>query len=182
MSKDLSLHFSLKKIIKMPLMSALILWIGIDCLTSDSAVVNTIGILNIGLGVLVLFVGLKSLLSKNPQVVLDENGIIDNRILENTIPWNEINRSELMIINNQKILRLEVSGNFNIENFKWLFQKTAWDQLRSNPKEIQINLDQLKIDYDSLNEFLSNKTEGFIQNNLEDELTGIGKYLSKILC
>ena len=165
----------------MPLMSALILWVGIDCLTSDSAVVNTIGVLNIGLGALVLFVGLKNLLNKNPQVVLDENGIIDNRILKNTIPWSEINRSELMVINNHKSLRLEVSGNFKIDNFKWLFIKTSKDQLRKNPKEIQINLDQLKIDYDSLNELLDDKTEGFTQNNLEHELTGIGKYVNKIL-
>ena len=126
----------------MPLLSVLILLIGFYCLISDSAVVNIIGVLNIGLGALVLSVGLKSLLNKNPQIVLNENGIIDNRILKKAIPWNEINRSELVIINSQKNLQLVVSSDFNTENFKWLFQKTAGDNLRKSPKEIQNNLDQ----------------------------------------
>lgn len=167
--------------LKMLLMSILILLIGIYCLKSDIFTIKIIGTLEIVLSISVLFVALRSLFDKKPQIIIGDNGIIDNRILKNTILWNQIEKLELTIINNQKFLKLNVSDNFDNENFKWLFVKTSKEKLNQKPKNVLINLDQLRINYDNLNQYLSNKNESFIQKNLDRNLTGISKYLNKVL-
>lgn len=167
--------------IKLSLLSILLFLNGVFCYKSDIFIIKTIGTLEILLSVSLLVVALKSLINKNPQVVMDENGIIDNRILKNLIPWNQIQKSELTIINNQKFLKLNVSDNFENANFKWLFIKTSKEKLNQNPKNVLINLDQLRINYDNLNMFLCSKDSDFIQENLNRNLTGFGNYLNKIL-
>lgn len=181
MISNLNLYFSPTKMIKMALMSIPIALIGMYCMKSDDVILKTIGAFEIVLSLSLLFVALKSVFNKKPQVIIDENGIIDNRILKNTIPWNQMQKLELTIIYNQKCLQLSIGDNFDNANFKWLFRKTSKEKLNQNPKSVLVNLDQLKIDYDSLNEFLSNKVVDFIPKNLDENLTGVGYYLNKIL-
>ena len=181
MNSNLKLYFYPIKMIKILLFSIAILLIGIYCLKSDIVMVKIIGLLNIILGISTLIIGLKSLLNKNPQITIDENGIVDNRILKNIIPWHQIDKIELTIINNQKFLKLDVSENFEIENFKWLFIKTSKERLSRNPKNVLMNLDQLKINYENINRYLSNKREKFIEKNLDEQLTGVRNCLNKLL-
>ncbi len=181
MITNLNLYFSKIKMIKMSLMSILIFLIGAYCFKSDIFSIKIIGILEILLSVSLLLVALKSLINKNPQVIMAESGIIDNRILNNIIPWNQIQKLELTIINNQKFLKLSVSDNFDNKNFKWLFIKTSKEKLNQSPKNVLINLDQLRINYDNLNKYLSNKDADFIQEDLNRNLTGVGNYLNKVL-
>ena len=181
MTTHLKFYFSLPKIIKMSIISIGILLIGVNCFKADILVIQMVGILEILIGIATLFVGLKSLLDKNPQVVMNETGIIDNRILKKEIPWNRIEKMELTFVTNQKVLKLEVSNEFKNENFKWLYAKTAAVKLNQNPKKVTLNLDQLKFDYDALSEYLKSTGVDFNENDLFKNLTGWNKILNKML-
>ncbi|HSD14764.1 MAG TPA: STM3941 family protein [Flavobacterium sp.] len=177
----LKLYFSFPKMIKLSVMSILILMIGRYCLKSDIFAVQMMGILEIILGLATLFVALKGLLNKHPQLVLSETGILDNRILKKEIPWDQIEKTELKFVTNQKVLKLYVSNKFKNENFKWLYTKTAVVRLKSNTKEVLINLDSLKCDFDVLSDFLISKDINFGQTDLFKKLTGWNKFLNKTL-
>ncbi|WP_155958891.1 STM3941 family protein [Flavobacterium limnosediminis] len=167
--------------IKLLMISVLIVLIGLYCFKSDIHTVRMVGVLELILGAVTLFVALKSLLDKNPQVVMDESGIMDNRILKNSIAWHQIQKMELTVVNNQKVLKLNVSDKFKNENFKWLFAKTAAVRLNQNPKTVLLNLDQLKINYSTLNGYLASRDSDFIPNDVNKNLTGLEKFLNKLL-
>ena len=112
---------------------------------------------------------------------MDQNGIIDNRILKNTIRWNQIRNFELTIINNQKFLKLQIPDNFGNDNFKWLFLTTSKLKLNKKPKIVLVNLDQLKIDYKNLNDFLVTINPNYKAKDLDEKLTGFGNLINKIL-
>ncbi len=181
MTTNLKLYFSIPKMIKLSLMSFFILFIGLYCFKSDIQTVIIMGVLEIVIGITTLFIALKSLFNKNPQVIIDDSGIIDNRILKNTIAWNQIQKMELAIVGNQKVLRLFVSDTYKNENFKWLYAKTAAVKLRQNPKTVMLNLDQLKIDYSTLNKYLTNRGVYFTATDLAKNLIGLEKFLNKLL-
>lgn len=181
MNPNLKCYFSKTKMIKMSLISIPLILIGVLCFSSNIMILNFIGIVEIILGISTLLIGLKSLLNKNPQIVMDQNGIIDHRILKKTIRWNQIRNFELTIINNQKFLKLQIPDNFSNDNFKWLFLTTSKLKLNKKPKNVLINLDQLKIDYKSLNDFLVTINANYKSKNLDKNLTGFGNLINKIL-
>lgn len=181
MTTTLKLYFSSAKMIKLLLMSVFILFIGGYCFKSDIQTVRVMGVLEITIGIATLFISLRSLFNKNPQVIIDDSGITDNRILKNTIAWNQIQKIELAIVGNQKVLRLFVSDTFKKENFKWLYAKTAVVKLSQNPKIVLLNLDQLKINYSTLNECLANRHVDFTETDFAKNLIGLEKFLNKTL-
>lgn len=177
----LSLYFSLPKMIKLCLMGIFILLIGVNCFTADIYSLKIIGLFQIALGVAVFLVAIKSMLDKKPQIIMDETGIIDNRILKTTISWNQIQDFELQIKNNQKVLKLIIPNTFKEEHFKWLYRQTAKMKLKEKPKNILLNLDQLKINYESLNAFLSSKDEDYVPENLNKNLNSFGRFINRML-
>lgn len=181
MNPNLKLYFSKTKMFKMSLMSIPLILIGVLCFSSNIMILKFIGTLEIILGISTLLIGLKSLLNKNPQIIMDQNGIIDNRILKNTIRWNQIRNFELTIINKQKFLKLQIPDNFGNDNFKWLFLATSKLKLNKKPKIVLVNLDQLKIDYKSLNDFLVTINANYKSKDLDEKLTGFDNLINKIL-
>ncbi|ESU24960.1 hypothetical protein FEDK69T_05190 [Flavobacterium enshiense DK69] len=162
-------------------MSIGILLIGHYCFKADIQAVRMIGVLELILGMVILFVGLKSFMDKNPQIVMNENGIMDKRILKKIIPWNQLEKIELTMQNNQKVLKLNVSDKFSNDNFKWLYVKTAAIKLNQNPKTVMLNLDQLKFDSDLLISYLNSKNVDFVNEDIFRNLTGWNKILNKML-
>ena len=180
MDKTFKLYFSPKKMIKLAVTSIFIIIVGIYCLNADITIIKTLGLLEIILGVFTFIIALKSSLNKNPQILINENGIIDNRILKNVILWEQIESLELTIINTQKVMKIIVPNNFANTNFKWLYIKTSKLRLAEKPKKILLNLDNLKVDYEKLNEFLKNNKSDYVSKNLDTELTGLGNLINKI--
>lgn len=181
MNTALKLYFLPLKMLKVSIMSIGILWIGSICLKSDISTIKMIGVLEMILGIATMFVGLKSIIDKNPQIIMDENGITDKRILKQQIPWNQIAKIELTFVTNQKVLKLQVSNEFKNENFKWLYAKTAAVKLNQNPKTVMLNLDQLKFDSDILADYLNSKDIDFVTKDVFRNLTGWNKILNKML-
>jgi hypothetical protein len=62
-----------------------------------------------------------------------------------------------------------------------LFLTTSKLKLNKKPKNVLINLDQLKIDYKSLNDFLVTINANYKSKNLDKNLTGFGNLINKIL-
>lgn len=167
--------------IKLAVTSIFIIVVGMYCLKSDILIIKTLGLLEVLLGLFTLIVALKSSLNKKPQIIINENGIIDNRILKNVIHWHQIESVELIVFNTQKVIKIIVPNNFSNRNFKWLYVKTSKLKLTEKPKKILLNLDNLKVDYEKLNEFLKNIKSDYISKNLDTELTGLGNLINKIL-
>lgn len=181
MNTNLKLHFSTLKMIKLSLMSVGMIWVGCICFKTDILTFRTVGVLQIILGIVTLFSGMKSLLDKNPQIIMNETGIIDKRILKKEIPWTQIEKIELAFVTNQKVLKLKVSNKFRNDNFKWLYAKTAVVKLNQNPKTVLLNLDQLKFESEVLADFLNSKNTDFINRDVFRNLKGWNKILNKML-
>ena len=165
MNTNLQFYFAVSKMIKLLVTAVFILSLGVYCFKSEIEMVRIIGIFEIVLGVTTFSIALKSLFNKKAQLIFDVNGIIDNRILKNHIGWHQIQKIELATINYQKVLKLSINNTFDNNNFKWLYKKTVKLKLNQNPKIVLLNLDQIKIDYASLNDYLALKRPDFIKND-----------------
>lgn len=164
----------------MSVISIGILILGIYCLRSTIVTLKMIGFFEIILGSSTLFIALKSAFDKSPQIVIDEKGIIDNRILKNKIFWDQIQNLELTTTRNQKVMKIIIPSNFGDTNFKWLYRKTSKLTLNEKPKKVLLNLDHLNVDYDSLNQFLRSKKSDYLPQNLDKQLTGLGNLMNKV--
>ena len=180
MITSLNLYFSPIKMVKMFVISICILALGVYCLMSDIVIVKMIGLFEIILGLATLFIALKSAFNKSPQIIFDESGIIDNRILKNKIFWDEIQNLELLVLRNQKVMRIIIPNNFGDKNFKWLYRKSSKLSLNEKPKKVLLNLDHLNVDYDILNRFLRSKKTDYLHQNLDKQLTGLGSLINRV--
>ncbi|MFN2261326.1 MAG: STM3941 family protein [Psychroflexus sp.] len=151
----MKIYYSKYRIFKMLLLPLIVLYIGYSCIQIDSFFGMLLGVLNLILGSFTLFSTLIIIVKRRPRLVIDQDGIIDHRILKSKIQWHEIYNLELKISTPQKYLKLNISDNF--QNFKWLFRKTSRKFLNKNPREVFINLTYLNIDYQRLNEMLKSE-------------------------
>ncbi len=155
MENKLEFYSSKRKLMKSILFSSMIIIIGISCLDSDLLIIIILGYLNLILGAVSLVINLYHLLNHKPQLIVSDLGIEHKKITKQMILWSAISKAEIKKEKNNLLLVLNPKGQVNLEDFKYLFRKTAQSQLKNNL--IKLNIEPLAIDHSKLSHFLSSK-------------------------
>ncbi|WP_376894784.1 STM3941 family protein [Bizionia sediminis] len=140
---------------KLLLLASVIIVFGLVCIRATNYMLIAIGILNLFLGVVGIFVAVYNLIDKTPQLILSEAGIIHQKITKKPILWRDISEVTITKRGNNHVLIVTQKGHTNRADFKYLFRKTAKSKLKNNI--IPLNLDSLAIDYPKLHKFLDFK-------------------------
>lgn len=102
-----------------------------------------------GLGILL---GFFVLLDKRPQIMINENGILDRTLKQGQISWEQIIETYPIEIHNQKFISIVVVDVFDFKkkSYKWV------DELNESigAQRLNLNLSQIKIDEIELNNLL----------------------------
>ena len=156
MEKKLEFYTSKGRMIKLIILSSIITIIGALCTKSGLIIIDIIGFLNLILGTSGILIGVYNFLDNRPQLILSDLGIEHKKITKKIIYWDEISRTEISNEKGNNNIILNYKGNLNLDQFKYIFKKTAKSQLKNNV--IKLNIEQLTIDYSKLNSFLDSKS------------------------
>lgn len=102
--------------------------------------------LGIPLGIFVLF-------DKRPQIIINENGILDRTLKQGEIKWEQIIETYPIDIHNQKFISIVVDETFEFKKkqYKWAEKLNEF----IGAQKLNLNLSQIKIDEIELSELLN---------------------------
>ncbi len=156
MNQSLSFNFSKRKLLKLILISTLINVIGYFGIQSDNSFFYVVGLLNLLIGSSCFLISVYQLLDLQPVMTLTNEGVYHKQITKVIIPWEAIFEAEVVQHKNQVLLSLTVKRNFDLKsNLRFLFKKTA--NFKQGEEKINMNITQLKVNRDSLTNFLIQK-------------------------
>lgn len=119
-----------------------------------------------------VFVGFFVLLDRRPQILIDENGIVDRTLKQGQISWEQIIETYPIEIQNQKFISIVVVDTFEFKkkSYRWA------DQLNEffGAEKLNLNLSQIKIDEIELNQLLNK----IINSEISERKYHIRKFLS----
>lgn len=155
MDNKLEFYTSKKRMLKLIVICTIITLIGIYCINVDNLIINIVGFINLMMGLSGVLIGSYNIVINKPQLIISELGIEHKKITKKAILWYEISDAKIIKDKNQQILLIEHNGKIKLNRFKFIFKKTAKSDLKRNI--IKINIDQLKIDYNRITQFLNYK-------------------------
>ncbi len=117
--------------------------------TSDTIIIQIIGLLNMLLGFVSILFGFIAILKITPKVIVNDLGIKDSRITKGFIDWSEIENTNLTNENNQNILLVSLNKEIESSRLSTLYKLTKSKKNIDNNK-LKIMLSPLNVNYAGL--------------------------------
>lgn len=152
--KEIKLHKSPWKAIKLILLCSIFVAAGIWGITTDN-MPAWVAWLSIGFFGLGYPVGLFHLFDRRPQIIINEVGIFDRTAHKDFINWEIIQDAYAIDINGQKFICLVVDEQFRPSKTKgkWYKNAAALNEV-IGAQELNLSLGQININVDKLTEFI----------------------------
>lgn len=155
--REIKLHKSKWKNLGLFLIGALFVLGGLDFITDEDSdifkvIIGWLSISFFGLGNLIT---LYDLLDWRPQIIINEIGIFDRKIVKEFINWNVIERAYL-VDTGAKFICIELKPGIEIKKSQSKFSRklNAFNKAMGF-QELNINLASIKIDEQRLTEFIN---------------------------